>query len=145
VIAILLRATWMRSTMHPAINGIVTTEAFASQHKEVLDKLVSLWFRTVNFMEKDLKQNSTNILTYLSKVASTRYTPDEYVVAWTFDVFPHDAKEADKLFNDPSSSAYWKTTWDANNEFLLQQGKTKTPVPYSAYWGETNLNRLSKD
>lgn len=131
--------------MAPVIDGIITTESFAQKNPEVMDKLVGLWFRTIRFMEADLNKNSAHILKYLSTAASTRYTPEEYSIAWTFDVFAHDAKEADKLFNDPNSTGYWKKAWDANNEFLQQQGKIKTPVPYSAYWGDKVLPRLSKE
>ena len=129
--------------MLPAINGLMTTEAFALKHPEILDKLAMLWFRNIRFMEEDLKKNCSHILAYLAKAASTRYSPDEYVIAWTFDVLPRDAKAAHHLFNDSSSPSYWRAAWDANNEYLLQQGKIKSPVPYSAYWGETNLLRLS--
>jgi hypothetical protein len=95
-------------------------------------------------MEEDLNKNSSYILKYLASAASTRYSPEEYSVAWTFNVFPHDPKEANKMFNDPSSTAYWKTSWDTNNEFLLQQKKIRAPIPYSAYWGDKVLERLSK-
>lgn len=130
--------------MLPVIDGIVTTEAFAQKNPEVMDKLVSIWFRTIRFMEEDLNKNSSHILKYLASAASTRYSPEEYSVAWTFNVFPHDPREANKMFNDPSSTAYWKTSWDTNNEFLLQQKKIRAPIPYSAYWGDKVLERLSK-
>jgi ABC-type nitrate/sulfonate/bicarbonate transport system substrate-binding protein len=131
--------------MLPVVDGIITSEAFATKHPEVMEKLAGIWFRTIRFMEEDLNKNSAHIRDYLSKAASTRYSPEEYAVAWTFNVFPHDPKEANKLFNDPASSAYWKTAWDANNEFLKQQSKVQGPVPYSAYWGEKVLQRLSKE
>jgi NitT/TauT family transport system substrate-binding protein len=130
--------------MLPVIDAIVTTEAFAQKKPEVMDRLVGVWFRTIRFMEEDLNKNSAYILKYLSTAASTRYSPEEYSVAWTFNVFPKDAKEANRLFNDPGSSGYWKTAWDKNNEFLQQEGKAKAPVPYTAYWGDKVLDRLSR-
>jgi len=129
--------------MQPVIDGIVTTEAFAQKHPEVMDKLVQIWFRTIRFMDADVNTNSTHILKYLSNTASTHYSPEEYSIAWTFDVFPHDAKAAQALFSNPVLPSFWKTAWNANNNFLLQQGKIKSPVPYSAYWGDKVLERLS--
>jgi ABC-type nitrate/sulfonate/bicarbonate transport system substrate-binding protein len=131
--------------MLPVVDGIITTEAFAGQHKDVLDKLVRTWFRTIKFMDEDLNKNSNHIRAYLAKSASTRYSPEEYAVAWTFDVFPRDAHEANELFNHPASRGYWKTAWDANNKFLLEQGKITSPVPSAAYWGEDVLRRLSNE
>jgi NitT/TauT family transport system substrate-binding protein len=129
--------------MLPVIDGIVTTTDFAQKNPEVMNKLVSIWFRTIRFMEENLNTNSSYILDYLAKKASTHYTPEEYSVAWTFDVFPSNAKDADKYFNDPTSPGYWKTAWDANNQFLMQQRKIINPVPYSAYLGDSVLKRLS--
>ncbi len=129
--------------MLPVIDGIVTTDKFARENTEMMDKLIRIWFRTIRFMEEDIEKNSIYIRSYLEKAASTRYSPDEYTIAWTFNTFPHDANEADKLFNDPSSPAYWKTSWDATNEYLLEERKVKGVVPYEAYWGESVLRKLS--
>lgn len=130
--------------MRPVIDGIVTTESFAKQHPDIMTKLVDVWFQTIRFMEADLNKNSVHILKYLSTAASTRYSPEEYAIAWTFNVFPKDRSEANSLFNDPSSPSYWKISWDANNEYLIQEGKVKKPVPYSAYWGETVLGKMAE-
>ena len=130
--------------MLPVIDGIVTTESFARNAPEILDKLVQIWMKTIRFMEKDLGSNSKHILQYLAKAASTKYSREEYQVAWTFNIFPKTAPEANALFNDESSPYFWKVSWDKNNEFLVKQRKTSQPVPHSAYWGETVLQRLSR-
>ena len=130
--------------MKPVVDGIVTSDLFARENPDVMKKLVNIWFKTIQFMEDDLKTNSKYILEYLANAASTRYSPEEYKIAWTFNIFPKDKLEADELFNDPESPYYWKLSWDANNEFLLDEGKSKNPVPYSAYWGEEVFDRLIK-
>lgn len=127
----------------PSINGIVTTEKFASEHRETLDEIVRLWFRTIQFMETDLKGNSRYVLDYLAGKASTRYTPDQYVVAWSFDVFPKNEMEAWNLFENESSPYYWQNTWKQTNDFLLAQKQIKTPVPTAAYLGTSVLSRLT--
>lgn len=127
----------------PSIDGIVTTQKFARDHKDQLDALVRVWFKTVSYVGMNPKTNSDGVRKYLANTASTRYSPEEYAIAWTFNVFPGTPQEASALFQSPSSPYYWKKNWDANNEFLVTQKKIKSPVPESAYWGESVLRRLS--
>jgi ABC-type nitrate/sulfonate/bicarbonate transport system substrate-binding protein len=126
----------------PSINGIVTTEKFANEHRDALDEIVRLWFRTIRFMETDLKSNSRYVLDYLAGKASTRYTPDQYVVAWSFDVFPKDEAAAWDLFEKESSPYYWRSSWQQTNDFLIAEKRIRNAVPISAYWGTSVLSRL---
>jgi len=128
----------------PVVDGLITTEEFASAHRELLDKLCVLWFRTIQYMNQDLVQNSSTILDYLKSTASTRYAPEEYKVAWTFNVFPPNARSAKELFSNSTSPYYWKVSWDANNSFLLREKKITVTVPYSAYLGDETLSRLAQ-
>jgi ABC-type nitrate/sulfonate/bicarbonate transport system substrate-binding protein len=126
----------------PVIDGLITSEQFARDHRDILDKLVSQWFSTIQFMEKDLATNSKYVLSYLTKSASTRYTPQEYSGAWTFQIFPPTPEAARDLLYVESSPYYWKRAWIANNEFLLRQGKIKLPVPLEAFHGEEVIQRI---
>ncbi len=126
----------------PSINGIVTTSKFATGNQASLDAMLKIWFQTVRFVGTDPKKNSEFVREYLAGKASTRYTPDEYAIAWTFDVFPDSPDAAANLFNKDSSPYYWKTAWKKTSEFLIQEKKIKSPVPESAYWGEAVFGRL---
>ena len=131
--------------MLPVIDGIITTEDFALKERAILDKLVRIWFQTIRFMEEDLTANSQYILRYLAKAASTRYSPEEYRIAWTFNVFPKNIVEANNLFSQTSSPYYWRKKWDKNNAFLQKENKISYPVPYEAYWGDKVLSHLNQD
>jgi hypothetical protein len=120
----------------------VTTEKFARDHADELDQLIRIWYRTIGFMETNLTGNSHFVLDYLAGKASTRYTPDQYSIAWTFNVYPKAAPEAFDLFENSSSQYYWKTSWKQTNDFLLGEHKITAPVPESAYLGTTVLSRL---
>lgn len=126
----------------PVIDGLVTTEVLAHERQAELDALVETWFRTIRYMEADLPANSTHIRDYLRTRASTVYSVEEYQIAWSFNVFPKDPSEADRLFNHATSPFYWKKSWDSVNAYLLEQKKAKTAVPYSAFMGEATLKRL---
>jgi|SRR5271166_2692154 len=69
--------------MPPVIDGLVKTEEFASKNRDVLDKLVLSWFRTIRCMQPDVQKNSEEIREYLRTTASTRYSPEEYGIAWS--------------------------------------------------------------
>lgn len=127
----------------PVINAIVTTEEFAKENRELMDKLVGIWFKTILFMEEDLLKNSSYVLKYLKKAASTRYSPEEYTVAWTYNKFAENPKEAYQIFINKNSPFYWKKEWDSINNFLLDSKKISAPIPYDAFLGEEVLKRLS--
>lgn len=128
--------------MPPVIDGIVTTERFLKKQPETLQKLVDMWFRTIRYIEKDIKGNSKEIRDYLAKNGSTVFTPAEYEIAWSFDIFPKNREEANNVFNNPESILYWKRAWDGVNEFLINSKNIDDPVPYSAYLGEQTLSEL---
>lgn len=129
----------------PVIDGLVTTDAFAAKNPEALDKLVRIWFRTIRYIKEDVKTNSQEVRDYLRTAASTRYSPEEYAMAWTFSVYPDHAAEADAFFNTKDAPFFWKTAWDGINGFLLEEKKASAPAPYSAYLGEETLGRLAKE
>jgi NitT/TauT family transport system substrate-binding protein len=129
--------------MQPVIDGLITTDEYASKHQDILDKLVAQWFRTVRYIADDVANNSKEIRDYLRTTASTRYSPEEYAIAWTFDIFPRDPKDANELFNQHASPYYWKKSWDDIGSFLISQKQATAPAPYSAYLGELTLGRLA--
>ena len=80
------------------------------------------------------------VIDYLGNVGSVKYTVDEYKYTWFFmEVYPRTAEEAEKLFLETESEYYWKKSWDANNEFLIKEGKIPSPVPYDVFWGDKIL------
>jgi len=130
--------------MRPVIDGIVTNENVVNKRADVSDKITLDWFRTIRYIHSDVENNSKEILEYLRTTASTRYTPKEYAIAWTFDTFPLTAKAANDMFNEPTGKFWWKSSWDSINEFLLGSGKITRPVPYDAYLGAESLPRIMR-
>jgi NitT/TauT family transport system substrate-binding protein len=123
----------------PVIDGLVTTESFARSNATKLDALVRVWFRTIQYVDADVANNSLIVRQYLSERGSTKFSAEEYAIAWKFDEYPRTPEEAAKAFNDPSSKYYWKPIWTGVNDFLLKQGKIKAAVSDKWYWGEKTL------
>jgi ABC-type nitrate/sulfonate/bicarbonate transport system substrate-binding protein len=126
----------------PAINGLVTTAKFAQSHPEQIDKLTAIFFKTVRFMNTDMKTTSSIVLDYLRGKASVDYTPAQYAAAVQTDFLPKTAKEAYAAFEEPNSQYYWKPIWDGLNKFLIEQKQISETVPSSAYQGDANLKRI---
>lgn len=129
--------------MSPVTDGIVTTEDFAAKHTDDLDKLVLMWFRTIQYVGSDVGDNSVEIREYLRTAASTRYSPEEYQIAWSFEFFPPSAAEARSVFGDPRSRFYWQTAWNEVGIFIVTHGEAKAVPPYAAYRGDEVLPRLA--
>lgn len=129
--------------MSPVTDGLITTEAFARDHPEALDKLVLLWFRTIRHVAADVPNNSIEVRDYLRTAASTRYSPQEYAIAWTFEYFPSSAAEAQQVFSTPGSRYYWRNAWDEVGRFLVEQRTIRQIPPHDAYVGDAVLRRLA--
>ena len=130
----------------PVVDGLVTTEKFAKEHKKELNKIIKLWFKTIQWMEEDLDKRSKLVIEYLSSVSSTKYTLDEYKYTWFHtEVFPRNIDEVNNLTLQPNSYYYWKNSWDSNNQFLISEKKISKPVPYTAFWGEKIYNIINEN
>ena len=124
----------------PVVDGLVARRSFVEAHPEAMQKLVSIWFETVQFMKVDVSGRSSAVRDYLRGKASVDYTADEYAIAWTFQYFPSSRQEARESFLNPSSRYYWRPIWKSNSDYLLGQNKITAPIPESAFKGETTLN-----
>ncbi len=123
----------------PAIDGLVVRKDFGDQHPKQMEKLVDLWFETIDYMKVDVAARSGIIRNYLKGKASVDYSPDEYAIAWTFQHFPESRQAAREDFLDSGSVYFWKPIWKANSDALLGQKKITEPVPESTFWGQRAL------
>jgi antitoxin HicB len=123
----------------PVIDGWVTTRTFAVKNPAIMQNLTDIFFRTVRYMNEDVKGRACLATDYLRGKASVNYTPDEYEFAWSFQYFPKTREEAVKAFLDQDSEYYWKRIWKHNNEFLLTTGKIREAVPFDVFLGESTL------
>ena len=51
-----------------------------ARNNDKLDALVRLWFRTVQYVEEDIKGRSALVRQYLAERGSTKNTPEEYEI-----------------------------------------------------------------
>ena len=123
----------------PVIDGWVTTKSFAEKNPKIMQSLVDNFFRTVRYMDEDVRGRANLATDYLKGKASVDYTPDEYAYSLTFQYFPKTREEAIKTFLDLNSPYYWRRIWEYNNNFFIKTGKITQPVPFGVFWGESAL------
>lgn len=126
----------MESLGFAEIIGLVTTKHYADAHKKELDKLVSIWFQSIDSLMKDPDKFAKPVLEYLEKTASTKYSIEEYKTALSYQLFPQSLQEADDVFFKEKGKFYWKRTWDIVNSYLIGVGKVRKPIQYDFFWGE---------
>ena len=121
------------------VDGIMTTERFAKEHPEELQKIIDIWFETANTLLDDTDTNARPIIEYLDHTASTHYTIAEYKNAIALQEFPRSREEAAALINDPDGKYYWKRIWDIMDDYLVATDQVNQKTPYTYYWGEMAL------
>ncbi|MBA7620198.1 hypothetical protein ES703_27543 [subsurface metagenome] len=134
----------MESFGFAEIVGILTTKHFAEEHPEEMEKLVRIWFESVDTLMSDIDTYSKPVLDYLDQKASTKYTLEEYKKALTFQEFPRSVDEAQRLMMAPKGKFYWKRTWDIVNSYLVETGKTEKPIPHRFFLGTEALTQFLK-
>lgn len=132
----------MESLGFAEIVGLVTTQSYAEKHKDELNKLIRIWFESVNSLLSNVDKNSKPVLDYLSKNASTKYSLDEYKTALKFQEFPRSLQQADNLLFKPSGKFYWKRTWNIVNDYLVTTGKVKAPISYNFFKGDEKIKEI---
>ncbi len=123
------------------INGIVTTREYYEKNEDTLAQLVSMWFRTVAYIDaKEGQPGRTGaeiIVRELNRGSGARFTLDDFWRFWNkYEHYPAtlEATEAD-ILSDRGRN-YWKLRWDDCNEYFLNvKHVIQRPVePEAAFW-----------
>jgi ABC-type nitrate/sulfonate/bicarbonate transport system substrate-binding protein len=116
------------------INGIVTTKDYFNGHIGTLEKLVRLWFRTVQYInarEGDAGRTGAEIVVReLNRNSGANFTLDDFWRFWNkFEHYPANAAEVEADIMSESGKNYWKRRWDDCNDYFFTVAKRiKAPV-----------------
>jgi ABC-type nitrate/sulfonate/bicarbonate transport system substrate-binding protein len=113
------------------LTGFIVKKSVYEQRKRDIDNVIRMWFDSVAYVLSNVDQNSKDSLSYLDRMASTRYTLDEYKKALSQEYFPTTLAEARAQLVDASGKFSSVTIGDLANKFLVLQGTIKkaTPLP----------------
>ena len=112
------------------INGMVTTRKFDREHREELLKLLHVWFKIVNFVERNPDDGGQMIVTVLNQNTGAKFTIDDFKTFWQkYEHYPLTPKDVAIAILSPTGRNSWKARWDDCNEYLFDVKKViPTPV-----------------
>ncbi len=114
----------------PPVNGIVTTEDYASANQDALLKLLHVWFRIVNHVENNTDEGAQIILDTLNEQTGANMTVEGFKSFWqNYEHYPLSPEQVQRDILDPSGYAYWKRRWDDCNWYFHDvRGTINEPV-----------------
>ena len=123
----------------PPINGFVTTKSFADANEDQMLSLMNVMFKTIQHCNKNTDECADVIVGELNKTTGGGLTNADFTAFWQkIENYAANPQEVQEAILDPSGYAYWKKTWDGDNEYLVENEKA-IPSPVSAddhFWGE---------
>lgn len=120
----------------PPINGLVTTREYAKAHQDVLLTLLHVWFRCVQFIDKNMDEGGTILVEELNKHTGAKFTLDDFKKFWNnYEHYPPTPADIEKEILNPNGRNYWKARWDdCNTYFYNIKGTISKPVtPQDAF------------
>jgi NitT/TauT family transport system substrate-binding protein len=120
------------------LNGWVTTKAFAEKNKESLLKLQHVMFRIIRYTNANQDVVAKAITDRLNQETGAKMTIAEFKRFWNeIENYPNNAAEVQKDILNQDGFAYWKRTWDNDNQYFVEIEKLiPIKVPYDAFWGD---------
>jgi ABC-type nitrate/sulfonate/bicarbonate transport system substrate-binding protein len=109
------------------ITGFICRKSTLDKKRPEIEKLIKMWFESVQYVMSDIDHNSSYSLKYLDSKASTKYTLQQYKDALTQEYFPVSADEANSnILADKGKYSYHRIGEDVR-QYLLQVKKVPQP------------------
>lgn len=121
----------------PPINGIVTTRSYASENEDALLKILSVWFKIVNYIDNNKDEGGKIMVDLLNLNSAANYTVDNFKLFWNnYEHYPPDLQAIEKDILSPTGGNYWKARWDDCNDYFYNiVGVIPQPVnSEDAFW-----------
>jgi ABC-type nitrate/sulfonate/bicarbonate transport system substrate-binding protein len=105
------------------ITGFICKKSTLEKKRVEIEKLIKMWFESVQYVMNDLDHNSSYSLKYLDSKASTKYTLQQYKEALSQEYFPVSVDEANNsIVSDTGKYSYRRIGEDVT-QYLLQVKK----------------------
>lgn len=109
------------------ITGFICKKSTLEKKRPEIEKLIKMWFESVQFVMSDLDKNSSYSLAYLDKNASTKYTLQQYKEALSQEYFPVSVEEANQnIISDTGKYSYKRISEDVR-QYIIQVKNNNQP------------------
>jgi NitT/TauT family transport system substrate-binding protein len=123
----------------PPINGFVTTKEYAEGNRDALLRLMNVMFRVVRYCDARTDQCGRIVIERLNRSTGGEVTVDDFEAFWQkLENYAGNAAEVQDSILSPRGYAYWRETWDTDNEYLVEQEEA-IPEPVDGgehFWGD---------
>lgn len=122
----------------PPINGWVTTDSYLDDHEDKILKLTHVMHRIFRYCDAETEACGKIITDRLNKETGSQSGVKDFVDAWQkIELYAPNAAAVKKWVLDEDGVAYWKRTWDGDNDYLTRTGALGSPVdPEKHFAGE---------
>lgn len=107
----------------PPINGAVTTRGFVDEKQDALLSFIDVMHRIIRYCDAETDACGKTITDRLNKETAAGLTVDGFKEYWqNIELYAANAQAAQDMILDEGGVAYWKTTWDSDNAYLVGSG-----------------------
>ncbi|CAN5327689.1 hypothetical protein BH09ACT1_BH09ACT1_20040 [soil metagenome] len=104
----------------PPINGIVTTKQYVADDEPALLSFINVMQRIIRYCDAETKACGTTITDKLNSETAAGLTLAGFTSYWQkIELYAGSAKQTKAMILDEDGVAYWKTTWDSDNTYLV--------------------------
>jgi len=101
-------------------NGIVSTREYVSTNKEVILKILKVWFKIIQYMNQNLDEGGSIIIEILNANSAADFSIGDFREFWNnYEHYPSSLAEIEEDILSQSGSNYWKSRWDDCNEYFF--------------------------
>ena len=113
------------------VTGFICKKSVLDKKRKEIESLIKMWFECVDYVMKDIDNNSKFSLKYLDEKAATKYTLEQYKTALSQEYFPitiEEAKEA--IISDSGKFGYQRISKDVSDYLFTNKiVNTKPAIP----------------
>ena len=113
----------------PPINGWATTHSYLNKHEDKILKLTHVMHRIIRYCDAETLACGKTITERLNKETGSASTPKEFADAWQrIERYAPDAAAVRDMILNKDGIAYWKRTWEGDNDYLTRTGALGSAV-----------------
>jgi NitT/TauT family transport system substrate-binding protein len=113
----------------PPINGVITKRGYVENNQEEILAFLNVMHRIVRYCDAETDACGTTVTDRLNEETAAGLTLDGFKEYWqNIELYAGNAADAESMILDEEGVAYWKHTWDGDNDYLVDTGAIPAPV-----------------
>lgn len=135
----------------PPINGFTTKRSYLDKYQDKVVKLAHVMHRIIRYCDAKTEECGRIIVNRLNKETGSNASVKGFVDDWQHtELYAKNADAVKKMILDPDGVAYWKDTWDGDNDYLTRTGVLGSDVDSDKHFAgrevwDAYVSRYGKD